>query len=117
MRFDGIRIQLSGSPKPPDGPGYYEEALKALGATPQWSHCPEPDLTCDGLILCGGVACNGALRERFEAVAPGNIKVFLAPRKYCTDNAAMIAIAGWFHYQNGERASLDVAPVSRLAEF
>ena len=33
------------------------------------------------------------------------------------DNAAMIAIAGWFHYKNGERASLDVAPVSRLAEF
>jgi hypothetical protein len=29
----------------------------------------------------------------------------------------MIAIAGWFHYKNGERASLDVAPVSRLAEF
>ena len=54
MRFDGLKIQLSGSPKPPDGPGYYEEALKALGATPQWAHCPEPDLTCDGLILCGG---------------------------------------------------------------
>ena len=33
------------------------------------------------------------------------------------DNAAMIAIAGWFHYRNGERSSLDVAPVSRLAEF
>ena len=33
------------------------------------------------------------------------------------DNAAMIAIAGWFHYQNGSRSSLDVAPVSRLAEF
>jgi hypothetical protein len=29
----------------------------------------------------------------------------------------MIAIAGWFHYMNGERSSLDVAPVSRLAEF
>jgi hypothetical protein len=29
----------------------------------------------------------------------------------------MIAIAGWFHYQNGSRSSLDVAPVSRLAEF
>ena len=29
----------------------------------------------------------------------------------------MIAIAGWFHYRNGERASLDVAPVSRLADL
>lgn len=54
MSFESLRIQLSGSPKPPDGPGYYEEALKALGATPQWGHCPAPDLTCDGLILCGG---------------------------------------------------------------
>ena len=42
---------------------------------------------------------------------------FLPEFKFTTDNAAMIAIAGWFHYMNGERSSLDVAPVSRLAEF
>jgi hypothetical protein len=29
----------------------------------------------------------------------------------------MIAIAGWFHYRDGKRTSLDVAPVSRLAEM
>ena len=72
MSFEGIRIQLSGSPKPPDGPGYYEEALKALGATPQWAHCPEPDLTCDGLILCGGDDVDTALygQERNGAGDP-----------------------------------------------
>ena len=44
-------------------------------------------------------------------------EVYLPEFKFTTDNAAMIAIAGWFHYQNGTRTSLDVAPVSRLAEF
>ena len=29
----------------------------------------------------------------------------------------MIAIAGYFHYLNGERTGLDVAPVSRIADF
>ena len=36
---------------------------------------------------------------------------------FFSKNCADFAIAGWFHYQNGERASLDVAPVSRLAEL
>ena len=72
MSFEKLRIQLSGSPKPPDGPGYYEEALKALGATPQWANCPAPDLTCDGLILCGGDDLQPALygQERSGAGDP-----------------------------------------------
>ena len=32
-------------------------------------------------------------------------------------NAAMIAVAGYFHYLAGERAPLDIAPVSRIADF
>ena len=42
---------------------------------------------------------------------------YLPEFKFTTDNAAMIAIAGWFHYQAGKRTPLDVAPVSRLADF
>ena len=54
MPFKNLRIQISGSTTPPDGPGYYEEAIRALGATPQWGRCPKPDLTCDGLLISGG---------------------------------------------------------------
>ena len=44
-------------------------------------------------------------------------RTFLPEFKFTTDNAAMIAIAGWYHYLAGERTGLDVAPVSRMADF
>ena len=67
------------------------------------------------LTLCGGVACNGALRERFEAVAPKDIKVFLAPRKYCTDNAAMIAGVAYRYYQAGKFSDLSMDAYARFS--
>ena len=66
----------------------------------------------------GGVSANSGLRSRIEEEGrKRGWTTFLPEFKFTTDNAAMIAIAGWFHYRNGSRASLDVAPVSRLAEF
>ena len=67
------------------------------------------------LILCGGVACNGALRERFESKTPNNLKVFLAPRKYCTDNAAMIAGVAYRYYQAGEFSDLSMDAYARFS--
>ena len=70
------------------------------------------------VAIAGGVSANSGLREAVaEAGRRRGWRTFIPELKFTTDNAAMIAIAGWFHYQNGERASLDVAPVSRLAEF
>ena len=70
------------------------------------------------IVVAGGCAANKGLRlSMANAVENTGIELVFPKMKYCTDNAAMIAIAGWFHYQNGERTSLDVAPVSRLAEF
>ena len=72
----------------------------------------------DKFAIAGGVASNGTLRKAMEeACAKKGVKFYHPSPILCTDNAAMIAIAGWFHYRNGERTSLDVAPVSRLAEF
>ena len=42
---------------------------------------------------------------------------YLPPIKFTTDNAAMIAIAGYYHYLAGDRTPLDVAPVSRVSDF
>ena len=72
MPFKNLRIQISGSTTPPDGPGYYEAAIRALGATPQWGRCPKPDLTCDGLLICGGDDVDPALygQERNGAGDP-----------------------------------------------
>ena len=70
------------------------------------------------ITIGGGVSANSGLRARIEEEGrKRGWTTFLPEFKFTTDNAAMIAIAGWFHFQNGERASLDVAPVSRLAEF
>lgn len=70
------------------------------------------------ITIGGGVSANSGLRTRIqEEGKKRGWTTFLPEFKFTTDNAAMIAIAGWFHYRNGERSSLDVAPVSRLAEF
>ena len=66
----------------------------------------------------GGVSANSALRDRIEAEGrKRGWRTFLPERKFTTDNAAMIAIAGYYHYLAGERTPLDVAPVSRMADF
>lgn len=62
------------------------------------------------ILLAGGVSANRPLREAFAQQA--DIPVRIPPLALCTDNAAMIASAGYFRYVAGERAasSLDVEP-------
>jgi N6-L-threonylcarbamoyladenine synthase len=70
------------------------------------------------VAIGGGVSANSALRERM--IAEGKRRrwdVFLPEFKFTTDNAAMIAIAGYFRFLAGERAPLDIAPVSRNSDF
>lgn len=66
------------------------------------------------LILCGGVACNGYLRDHFAAGAPKQVQTFLAPRKYCTDNAAMIAGLAYRYYRAGVFSGLDLDAYARI---
>lgn len=70
------------------------------------------------VTIGGGVSANSALRERvtLEGKKRG-WNTYLPEFKFTTDNAAMIAVAGYFRYLAGERAPLDVAPVSRLADY
>lgn len=61
-------------------------------------------------VVCGGVACNGALRERMTTMIPDGVELCLAPRKYCTDNAAMVAGLGCVQAlanPNGDGLSID----------
>ncbi len=67
-----------------------------------------------GIVVSGGVACNSVLRERFEALTPKGIRLHLAQRKYCTDNAAMVAGCGWHAFRKGEFAGLDTDSFARL---
>lgn len=61
------------------------------------------------LIVAGGVACNGALREASqEAASRMGIPAYFPTRHLSTDNAAMIAAAGTVKLQAGERAGFDL---------
>lgn len=61
------------------------------------------------LVLCGGVAANSRLRALAEERgADAGIDVFLPPKRLCTDNGAMIAVAGYETFRRG------VAPGSFL---
>ena len=61
------------------------------------------------ICLAGGVASNSLLRCEFEKAAKKNgLELFYPPLRFCTDNAVMIASAGYFAYKNGDMAGLDL---------
>ena len=70
------------------------------------------------ITIGGGVSANSGLRTRVEEEGrKRGWNVYLPEFKFTTDNAAMIAIAGYHHYLAGDRTLLDIAPVSRMADF
>jgi N6-L-threonylcarbamoyladenine synthase len=61
------------------------------------------------VVLGGGVACNGTLVEAMRSrLAKSGAVVYAPSARLATDNAAMIARAGLFHFERGERAPLDL---------
>jgi N6-L-threonylcarbamoyladenine synthase len=67
------------------------------------------------IALAGGVSANSQLRRRLEHdTAAMNLDLFVPDVRLTTDNAAMIAITGYFKYIRHELASLDVLPAARM---
>ena len=70
------------------------------------------------IALGGGVSANSVLRARIEAEGKRyHWRTFLPELKFTTDNAAMIAVAGYYRYLRGELATLDLAPIARYEEM
>jgi len=67
------------------------------------------------LAICGGVAGNSLLRSQLQArAAELGLRVSQPPLSLCTDNAAMIASAGYFHLQRGRVSDWDLEAVATL---
>jgi N6-L-threonylcarbamoyladenine synthase len=67
------------------------------------------------IAIAGGVSANSGLRKELKAL--GDTKgwnVFIPAFEYCTDNAAMIAVAAHYKYLKQEFCSLDVTPLARM---
>jgi N6-L-threonylcarbamoyladenine synthase len=66
------------------------------------------------VVVCGGVAANSRLREKFaDAALKYKIDLFIPPIILCTDNAAMISAIGEIMLKSGCRDSLDLNAISR----
>ena len=67
------------------------------------------------IAIAGGVSANSGLRKGVTAEGERRgWRTFLPPLKFTTDNAAMIAVTGYFRYRQGEFSSLSVAPEARI---
>ena len=65
--------------------------------------------------IAGGVASNSAIREAFTSACKESGVTFYHPSPiYCTDNAAMIAVAGYYDFVNGVRSGLDLNAIANL---
>jgi len=67
------------------------------------------------ISIAGGVSANSGLRSALTEIGQElGWNTFIPKFEYCTDNAAMIAMAAYFKYQRGEFAAQDVTPAARL---
>jgi len=120
--FSGLKTALlnhiKDSKEPPSGGAVadivasYQEAIVEVlvEKTLKISH----HMSVPRVVVCGGVASNSRLRDKFfEEETRMGIEIFIPPPVLCTDNAAMIAVAGNSLLCDGRRDSFDLNAVSR----
>ncbi len=72
-------------------------------------------LNVNKVLLAGGVSANSELRKQFEiSCKKENINLYYPPLSLCTDNAAMIASAGFYGYLRGDRADMTLNAIPNL---
>ena len=73
------------------------------------------ELNIKYFVIAGGVAANSMIRDKISKVCNANDVEFTFPKiEYCTDNASMIATAGYFAYKKGITSSLDINAESTI---
>lgn len=66
------------------------------------------------IAIAGGVSANSYIRNEILKLENEGIKIYMPELKLCTDNAAMIASAGYYNFINGKRDVLDLNAIPNL---
>ena len=73
---------------------------------------------CASAIICGGVAANQRLRDKIEEKFQSeNLKFYIPRKSLCTDNAAMVAMAGFINFKAGKTEDLKLNANANLEIF
>ncbi|MBI3930414.1 MAG: tRNA (adenosine(37)-N6)-threonylcarbamoyltransferase complex transferase subunit TsaD [Chloroflexi bacterium] len=102
---EGDKISTKG-----DAAASFQEAVVAVLVTKTVAVAKE--YRVKQILLAGGVAANGRLRQRLVQDSP--LPVLIPPLNLCTDNAAMIAACGYYRFQSGKRDGLDLDVIPGL---
>ena len=70
------------------------------------------------IAIAGGVSANSGLRKALEKMAQSDgWKIYIPPLRYCTDNAAMVGMAGVFDFAEKKFGKLSDVPSPRLPDL
>ncbi len=73
------------------------------------------NINCNKIVLAGGVSSNTYIRKEFDELSKEkDLQIYYPELKLCTDNAAMIAAAGYYEYLNGSRADMSLNAIPNL---
>lgn len=131
-KVDGLNFSFSGfktsvlyfiQKQEKENPNFIRENLSDICASIQYSiiniliEKVEKAIKQTGITqiaIAGGVSANSGLRKALKKLEEKGCKTYIPPFAYCTDNAAMIAITGYYKFLNQEFATQDMPAQARM---